>query len=69
MMVYFCNFYEKVKNLFFWKDKYKTLIFLITVIIMSFIVEYLPIRYLIMIAMLHKFRAGSKFFENKKTHN
>lgn len=68
-MVYFCNFYEKVKNLFFWKDKYKTLIFLIVVIIMSFIIEYMPIRYLIMIAMLDKFRTGSKFFEIKKTHN
>jgi Na+/H+ antiporter NhaD/arsenite permease-like protein len=68
-MIYFCNYVEKLKNLLLWKEKQKTLFFLILLIILSFVVNNLPIRYLIMYSVFQEFQDGRKYYQIKENHN
>jgi len=54
----YCDYFEKYKNLIKWKDPQMTQYFFYVMIILFFIVTFLPIRFFIAIGYVYKWFKG-----------
>lgn len=64
-----CDFIEKVRNLFQWEDPNMTFIFLLLLIVLFIFVTFLPLRFIIFLALFHKFYKGRNWQKRRTINN
>lgn len=63
-----CDFFEKSKNLVKWEEKKMTYYFFLMLIVMFFIVTFLPLRFILITFLTYKFYRG-RFYHARRVRN
>lgn len=64
-----CDFFEKSKNLIRWEEKRMTQYFFLLLLVLFFIVSFLPLRFLIILFLTYKFYKGRLYHKRRVRNN
>ena len=64
-----CDFFEKVKNLVRWEDPRMTKYFFLVLLLLFLAVTFFPLRFIIVVWLIHKFYRGQFYHKRKVTNN
>ena len=66
---YFCEFFEKSKNLVIWEEPKMTHFFSIFLVILFVIVTFFPVKLIIFISLTYMFYKGRSFHAKRLVNN
>ena len=60
---------EKLRKLIYWEDQKSSTIVLVVLLLAFFVVTFIPLRWIIVIALIGKFNKGSKYYRRRNMGN